>query len=133
MKNERMRQLAVDDGVEITQLLSKYCLLLDCRRVDEWLELFEPDATIAVGDRTPLSTEQERRELIVNSPRGAHLSAVPIIRMGDSHERATSEQTFVFFNIGTAQVRAGWYTDDLVKREDRWYLQRRVIRFFEGD
>ena len=41
-----------DDSIEITNLLARYCLLLDVDDIDAWVGLFTSDATYEVFGRT---------------------------------------------------------------------------------
>ena len=127
-----MDQLSTEDYGAITQLLSRYGLLLDTQRVEEWMGLFEPGAEVVIDDRPPISTEEGRRALITDSPRGTHLAAPPVVRVGELATQAVSEQTFIFFNIGSGQIRSGWYDDNFVKRDNQWFLVRREINFFKA-
>ncbi len=128
-----MEQLSIDDQMAIAQTLSKYGILLDTQRVEAWSDLFEPDGVVEIDGRAPISTEIDRRALVTDSPRGAHISTPPVISTGASSSEATSEQTFLFFNIGSGKIRTGWYEDELVKRGTRWTIRRRVIHFFASN
>ena len=46
----------LEDRQAITELLSRYGLLIDQQRTDEWMELFLEDAVIEVPGRPPFRT-----------------------------------------------------------------------------
>ena len=121
---------SVEDRQVITELLSRYGLLIDQKRVDEWMELFVEEAVIEVPGRPPLRTGAERRGLAEGAPVGLHLAAPPILRAGGSDDVALGEQSFQYQNAVTGKPIIGWYEDELVKQGQRWYIARRVIQFF---
>jgi SnoaL-like protein len=123
---------SLEDRQAITELLSRYGLLIDQRRLDEWMELFLADAVIEVPGRTQMSTGPDRRGLAAGAPPGEHLVAPPIIRAGNSDDSALVEQSFQYYNLETRKVLVGWYEDELVKREDTWYIARRAINYFRA-
>ena len=59
------------------------------------------------------------------------MAGLPVIEIdGDV---AAVQQSFVFFNQGTDEVRIGWY-DDVVRREgERWRFERRRATFLTAD
>ncbi len=123
---------SLEDRQAITELLSRYGLLIDQQRPDEWMELFLEDAVIEVPGRPPIRTGADRRALAEGAPRGLHLAAPPVIRASGSDDAALGEQSFQFYNLVTRKPLIGWYEDELVKRGDRWYIARRVIRYFRA-
>jgi SnoaL-like domain len=123
---------SVEDRLAITELLSRYGLLIDQQRIDEWMELFLADAVIEVPGRPHLNTGPDRRALAAGAPPGEHLAAPPIIRPGNSDDSALVEQSFHYYNLETRKVLVGWYEDELVKREDTWYIARRAIKYFRA-
>jgi SnoaL-like domain len=123
---------SVEDRQAITELLSRYGLLIDQKRIDQWMELFLADAVIEVSGRPPMATGPDRRALAEGAPAGEHLVAPPIIRAGTSDDSALVEQTFHYYNLETRKVLVGWYEDELVKREDTWYISRRAIKYFRA-
>lgn len=122
-----------NDRAAITELLSKYALYIDARRVDEWMDLWEPDAVIEVDDGRPIiRTETDRRNLAVTAPVGVHMSAFPIIGETDVVSSVVTQQSFLFYDLGKMFVKAGWYDDIVVKRNGKWRFSSRMIRFFGG-
>jgi SnoaL-like domain len=121
--------LIQEDRREITELLSLYGLLLDRQRVDEWMALFADDAVFEIQGQPPLTTASERAELGRTAPPGTHLAAPPVIREGGQAGIALSEQTFMFRDVQSGRMLAGWYEDVLVNFEGTWRFQYRSIRF----
>jgi hypothetical protein len=122
---------SVDDRQAITELLSRYGLLIDQKRTDEWMELFLEDAVVEVPGRPPYRGP-DRRSLAEGAPRGLHLAAPPVIRAGSSDDVALVEQSFQYQNAVTGKALIGWYEDELVKRGERWYIARRAIQYFKA-
>jgi SnoaL-like domain len=123
---------SVEDRQAITELLSRYGLLIDQQRSDEWMGLFAEDAVIEVPGRPPYRTGPDRRGLAEGAPPGLHLAAPPVIRAGASDDVALVEQSFQFHNAVTGKPLIGWYEDELVKQGERWYIARRVIQYFRA-
>jgi hypothetical protein len=123
---------SVEDRLAITELLSEYGLLIDQQQMEEWLDLFVEDAVMEVPGLAPLRSRAERRGLVEAAPTGLHLCAPPILRAGEVDGTASARQSFMFRNSQTGQVLTGWYADELVKRGDRWYIARRVIRYLRA-
>jgi SnoaL-like domain len=123
---------SLEDRQAITELLSKYGLLIDQHRPDDWMELFLEDAVIEVPGRPHYRTAADRRGLAQGAPPGLHLSAPPVIRAGSSDDAALVEQSFLFHNLASGKPLVGWYEDELVKRGEQWYIARRVIQYFKA-
>ncbi len=123
---------SIEDRQMITDLLSRYGLLIDQKRTDEWMELFLEDAVIEMPGRPPMRTGPERRGLAEGAPLGLHLAAPPILRAGSSDDVVLGEQSFLYHNAVTGKPLIGWYEDELVKQGERWYITRRVIQFFRA-
>lgn len=121
-----------EDRFAIADVTSRYGLLIDSRRLDEWAELWEPAASIVVPGWQPIETPERRQKMATGSPRGVHVVAAPIVEPGPEPETATSEQSFVFHNLDTGEIMAGWYQDQLVKRAGQWRFACRVIHYFDA-
>jgi SnoaL-like domain len=124
-----MVSLTWEDRIEITELLSRYALLLDQQRLDEWMDLFMADAVIDIDGQPSLTTIEGRRHLGQTAPRGTHLCAPPVLREGDVEGTALAEQTYVFRNIATGGLLSGWYEDALVKSNGTWRFVRLGVHF----
>jgi 3-phenylpropionate/cinnamic acid dioxygenase small subunit len=123
--------LSNSDRVEIAELLSRYGLLMDRQRTEEWMDLFVNDAALDIEGRPLLSSADDRLDLAHTAPHGTHLSAPPVISEGALPETARTEQAFIFRNRAEGSFLGGWYEDDLVKADGRWRFQRRTIRFHQ--
>jgi hypothetical protein len=123
---------SLEDRQAITELLSRYGLLIDQQRPAEWTDLFLEDAVIEVPGRPACRTSEDRRRLAEGAPRGLHLAAPPVIRAGGSDDAAVVEQSFQFHNAVTGKPLIGWYEDELIKRGERWYIAHRAIHYFKA-
>jgi SnoaL-like domain len=121
--------LSLEDRSEIIELLSQYGLLLDRHRIDEWMQLFVPDATLKMEGNPPWATAAAREELGRTAPKGTHLAAPPVILEGKLPNSAVAEQTFLFRAAASGRMLAGWYEDVLVNVEGAWRFQLRSIYF----
>ena len=123
---------SLEDRQAITEILSRYGLLIDRQEPDEWLKLFLDDAVIEVPGRPAYRTGEDRRSLAEGAPRGLHLAAPPVIRAGGSEDVALVEQSFQYHNAATGKSLIGWYEDELVKRGEHWFIARRAIHYFRA-
>ncbi|MDA8045833.1 MAG: nuclear transport factor 2 family protein [Actinomycetota bacterium] len=121
--------LQVEDRLAITELLSKYGLLIDRHRIDEWSLLFTDDAVFDVPGIGPLCTAEARRRMVETAPKGLHLAAPPIIDEGPDGS-ASCQQEYLFRNVETGRFLTGWYEDEVVKRDGQWLFARRAIKYF---
>jgi hypothetical protein len=118
-----------EDRTEITELLSRYGLLLDQQRLNEWMDLFTIDAVIDIQGQSPLTTVESRLHLGQSAPPGTHLCAPPVIRSGEIEGSALAEQTYFFRNVATGALLSGWYEDMLDKRDGVWRFTRLSVYF----
>lgn len=121
--------LDLDDRQAITELLSRYGLLIDQRRLDEWSTLFTEECEFVVPGMGTFSTVADRRRMVENGMRGVHLVAAPVIRAGDAGGTAEAEQSFMFRAGESGRFMTGWYRDTLVKEDGRWLIARRAIEY----
>ncbi len=121
--------LDLDDRQAITELLSRYGLLIDQRRLDEWSTLFTEECEFVVPGLGTFSTVADRRRMVENGMRGVHLVAAPVIRAGDTGGTAEAEQSFMFRAGDSGRFMTGWYRDTLVKEGGRWRIARRAIEY----
>ena len=120
-----------EDHVAITQLLARYCLLLDHDDLDGWVALFTPDAVYQVYGREFTGHEGLRR-LMTGAPGGLHLGGPPVIRMVDA-DRAEARQNLLFAEAAEGIQRSALYDDELVRTPDGWRIARRRCRFITPD
>ena len=119
-----------DDQRAITTLVATYGSLLDRARVDEWLDLFAPDAEFLVYGRS-FAGPEGLRSMAVGAPAGIHLGALPVITIDG--DRAVVEQSFVFIDATTHDTRVGWYDDVVVRLDGRWLIQSRRCTFLTAE
>jgi hypothetical protein len=124
-----MVSLTWEDRIEITELLSRYALLLDQQRLDEWTDLFTSEAVIDIQGQPSLTTIEGRRNLGQTAPRGTHLCAPPVLREGTAEGTALAEQTYVFRNIATGALLSGWYEHVVVKSNGTWRFEWLSVHF----
>ena len=120
---------SIEDRQAITELLSEYGLYIDLQRFDEWDDLFTDDAIVEAPGLDPMRTRAERRALAEGAPTGLHMAAPPVLHPGASADTVHGEQSFMWRNALNTKFLPGWYEDEYVRREGRWYIARRVIRY----
>ena len=119
--------LSPADDAEIRNLLARYCVLLDMDNVDDWIELFTPDATYLVYGRT-FAGHEGLRKMMSGAPGGLHLGGPPAIEcIDDRHARTIQNLLFVERSTGT--MRRSLYNDELVRTDDGWRIASRRCRF----
>jgi 3-phenylpropionate/cinnamic acid dioxygenase small subunit len=116
-----------DDYAEISNLVARYCVLLDLDDVDQWLELFVPDASYQVYGRTFVGHEGLRR-MMAGAPGGLHLGGPPVVLQIDG-DRARTQQNLLFIERTSGEMRKAVYDDELVRTEDGWRIGSRRCRF----
>jgi uncharacterized protein (TIGR02246 family) len=122
---------AMTDLEAIRRLIAIYAQLLDSRRLEEWGELFTPDATFEVWGKT----YRGRREIVAAiggmQPElpGKHVCLVPVIDLaGPERARAwTDLSAFASSKDGISVATIGRYHDELVRQAGRWRFARRVV------
>jgi SnoaL-like domain len=124
-------KLSPDDHAEIRNLLARYCVLLDLDEVEEWIQLFTPDATYLVYGRS-FTGHAGLRKMMSGAPGGLHLGGPPAIEPIDS-DHARTLQNLLFIERTTGEMRRSIYDDDLVRTEDGWRIASRRCRFLVAD
>jgi hypothetical protein len=119
-----------NDHIEITALAARYGALLDRDRIDEWLELFTPDAAFHVYGRS-FDGHAGLRKMAEGAPGGIHMGGLPVITVDT--DTAQVGQSFVFVDRATHETRIGWYDDELVRVDGRWLIQTRRCTFATPD
>jgi hypothetical protein len=116
-----------EDHVAITELLARYCVVLDFDDVDGWLRLFTPDARYEVYGRSFDGREGLRR-LIEGAPSGLHLGGPPVIEMTGS-DRARTKRNLLFVDRSDGSSRCAVYTDELRRTGEGWRITRTRCQF----
>ena len=114
------------DLVEIHELCSRYMAFASQFVVDQWLQVFTPDAVYhAFGTDY---TVERMPELLAAAPRGQFIGNMPVVDF-DGEDRATGIQHFVFIDQKTHAMRLAWYRDEYVRTRDGWRIRRRATTF----
>lgn len=124
-------KLTADDDAEIRNLLARYCLLLDQEEVEQWVQLFTPDATFHVYGRT-FAGHDGLRKMMSGAPGGLHLGGPPAIAPVDA-DHATAQQNLLFVERTSGEMRRALYDDELVRTADGWRIGSRRCRFIVAD
>ena len=69
-----------EDQVAIADLFARYCLTLDRDDVEQWVNLYLPDASYEVYGRS-WDGHEGLREMSTGAPGGLHLGGPPVIEM----------------------------------------------------
>ena len=120
-----------DDYVAISDLLARYCLLLDLDDVDRWIALFTPDASYEVYGRS-FEGHEGLREMMAGAPGGLHLGGPPVVEMVD-RDHARTMQNLLFVDRKTGVSRSAVYTDELCRTGNGWRIAKRRCRFIGAD
>ena len=119
-----------DDEQAIADLLARYCSFLDRGRHDDWIALFDPEGRFEVYGRTFVGPEG-LRQMAESAPGGLHLAGDAIVDV--EGDRASVEQSFLFIDQATRELRIGWYDDVLVRAGGRWHFAVRRSTFLNHD
>jgi len=120
-----------DDYAEISNLVARYCLLLDLDDVDQWLELFVPDATYQVYGRT-FEGHDGLRRMMSGAPGGLHLGGPPVVNRIEG-DQARTQQNLLFIERTSGEMRKAVYEDELVRTADGWRIASRRCRFIVAE
>ena len=114
------------DLVEIHELCSRYMAFAAQFVVDQWLQVFTPDAVYhAFGTDY---TVERMPALLAAAPRGQFIGNMPVVDF-DGDDRATGVQHYVFIDQKTHDMRLAWYKDEYVRVKDGWRIRRRATTF----
>lgn len=115
----------------IRRLMAIYAQLLDSKRLEEWGQLFAPDAVFQVWGQV-----WRGREAIVagiggmqpDLP-GKHVILTPVVDLkGPDRALAwTDLSAFATTEEGISIATIGRYHDELVRQDGRWRFARRVV------
>lgn len=125
---------AADDKDDISELLARYCFLLDDYRLTEFAALFASNGTWVSRNGTatgPQAIEQLLRGLVpVPGPgtRRRHLTTNILIDLRGDAAAVRSYFLVVRDSAqGPAIAVAGRYEDEVVRVEGRWFFQSRRL------
>ncbi|WP_328392752.1 nuclear transport factor 2 family protein [Nocardia sp. NBC_00416] len=116
---------AIDDLIEIQQLLARYAVTITKGDIDGLIGVFTPDGTYsAFGD---IYTLEVFPELVDAAPRGLFLTGTPLIELdGDT---GTGTQPLCFVEQSSHDMRIGYYSDTYLRTEQGWRLRTRAMTF----
>lgn len=121
---------ARDDERAIGRLLAEYGSRLDRADHAGWVELFAETGEFLVYGRS-FAGHAQLRAMAEAAPGGLHLGAVPVIDVdGDG---ATVQQSFLFVDRVTREMRVGYYDDTLVRVDGAWRFATRRSTFLTPD
>jgi len=120
-----MGHTAVEDVMEIEQLLARYALGMTKEDIEAVMDVFTPDGSYsAFGDTYRLP---DFPALVAAAPKGLFLVGPPALELdGDA---GTGEQPLCFVEQETHDVRIGWYRDSYRRTPDGWRLHTRAMTF----
>ncbi|MBL7493217.1 nuclear transport factor 2 family protein [Frankia sp. AgB1.9] len=119
------------DHVAISDLVARYCLMLDLDDVEGWVGLFTPDASYLVYGRS-FDGHDALRAMMRAAPGGMHLGGPPSIEMlGPDQARTT--RNLLFVDQAGGAPRHAIYHDDLVRTPDGWRIGRCRCQFVTPD
>jgi hypothetical protein len=120
----------------IRATINRYAHCADTGRFDDLVNLFAPDGSLEIAGRDPLVGRGAIRAFLTGTKADlAASTSHPLIRHHvasidiDVHDRDRATARSYFFVI-TERGPDHWgrYRDDLVRRDELWLFQRRVVR-----
>lgn len=115
----------------IRRLMAVYAQLLDSKRIDEWAQLFAPDASFEVWGKTYRGRAEIAAGIGGMQPAlpGKHVCLTPVIDLlGPERARAwTDLSAFASQEDGIQIATIGRYHDELVRSDGRWRFARRAV------
>jgi uncharacterized protein (TIGR02246 family) len=122
---------ALETHEAIRRLIAVYAQLLDSGRLEEWGELFTPDASFEVWGKTLRGRSEIVAAIGGMQPElpGKHVCLVPVIDvLGPDRARAwTDLSAFASTKQGIQIATIGRYHDELVQQGGRWRFARRSV------
>lgn len=129
-------------AVEITNLLYRYCELMDGGRLEDVAALFR-HARVKVSGSEALAGEAEmldlwRRHVVIYSdgtPRTKHLVSNPIVEIDEPGSRAKVRSYYSVYQATEGfplqLIAAGRYHDEFERHEGRWRFAFRDYTLFD--
>ncbi|HWC36854.1 MAG TPA: nuclear transport factor 2 family protein [Mycobacteriales bacterium] len=116
---------AVEDVIEIEQLLARYAVGMTRDDVESVMEVFTPDGTYSAFGET--YTLADFPALVAAAPKGLFMTGTPALELDGDVGAGT--QTLCFVDQTTHDMRIGWYTDTYRRTEAGWRLATRSMTF----
>ena len=115
------------DHIEITQLLARYCHIVDEKAWDRLGEIFAPDGSMTVTGiyetHTGPAALRELYSVKMNHPLAHHSTSVVVLEDHGDTARVVSKWVTVRAEGGTG---TGVYADQLVRTPQGWRVLHRV-------
>ncbi len=114
------------DSAAIRELIAAYALALDAGDIEECVQLFTASAQFFVYGRS-FDGHDGIRQMLLDAPRGLHLTGVSRIDVrGDT---ATARSQVLFVRAADLHQRLALYDDEVVTEGEQWRFQRRRCQF----
>jgi hypothetical protein len=120
-----MDQPAIEDVLEIQQLLARYAVGMTKDDIDAVIEVFTPDGTYSAFGDTYGLTDFPR--LVAAAPKGLFLTGTPVLDLDGDTGNGT--QPLCFVDQTTHAMRIGYYTDTYTRTAGGWRLRTRSMTF----
>ncbi len=135
--------LSTEDRLDITELYARQAWSLDTGDVDAYVATFAPDAVLDLaavheGQDAIRAFAEDFRRRDAGLPGSQH-HVDQMVLEGDGARcsvRAYVTRVYRMFGRGrsnTMIIWAGYYNDECVKENDRWFIKRQVGRAWEGE
>ena len=123
--SEQSPALPVEQQAAAERLLVDYARLVDDREAERWADLFGSNGALVLGERE-ISGKERLTKFATRSVRGVHVQGVASFT-SQPDGTVASTSSFVFVNVETAAVIAGWYRDVLTPDGTGYVFARRQI------
>jgi ketosteroid isomerase-like protein len=129
------------DRDEVSNLLNRYCLLVDDADVEAWTDLFAEDAEFKVLDKTMSRSEMVRFMQETQSfDSGKHINLNSVIEVDGDRATAITDYLYVHKDAGGDYSFAtdpgphfGRYHDVLAKVAGTWRFAVREVRVYDEE
>ncbi len=116
---------AVEDVIEIEQLLARYAIGMTKDDIDAVVAVFTPDGTYsAFGSIYGLL---DFPALVDAAPKGLFLTGTPLLEIDG--ETGRGEQPLCFVDQMSHEMRIGYYTDTYRRTVGGWRIETRSMTF----
>jgi ketosteroid isomerase-like protein len=120
----------IADELAIHRLFAEYCLRFELETIDDWLDLFTPDAVFDVHRRS-LNGRQEIKDMLSQAPHGIHIAGACRIKI--EGDKAETVQNYSFLGKEEKFSNKGWYHRDLVRTADGWKIAHMNVVMLRPD
>ncbi len=123
----------LQDRIEILDLLGRYCLTLDTRDLDGWVNCFTENGVFGTDERAIVGRNKIRAYAEVHAQLGTrHITSSPVYDVAKNGLTATgvaSTVVTVATSKGFRILMTGGYRDLLEKVDGHWLIARRLVEF----